>query len=355
MARRAYGRQSQKSGQDPGTLVHVGEPSSDKATLVVTLFDEKAISRTETSDVSILKERKDRPGNLWVDLRRLHEVPLVEAIGSCFQIHRLVLEDILNTTHRPNVESYDDYLFVSLKMLDYEAGHEGISSRQISLVLGSRFLLSFQEKEPDPFDILRQRLESPNSRMRRAGPDYLAYCMLDTVVDNYFVVLDKMAERIELLEEELLRNPGPQTLRTLHKVKTDLILLRRSVWPVRELASRLINDDSPLIKDSTRPYLRDLFDHTIHAVDTLETFRDIVSGMLDIYLSGVNNRLNEVMKVLTVIATIFMPLTFIAGWYGMNFKYMPELESPWGYPGVIVVSLVVVVSMLFFFRHKRWI
>jgi len=355
MARKKYGRHSQKSGQAPGTLFHVGESSAERARIVVRLFDETASSRTEISDVSRLKEFKTRPGTLWVDVHGLHEIPLVEAIGDYFQIHRLVLEDILNTTHRPHVESYEDYIFLSLQMLDYDTGFDGITTQQLSLIIGSSFLLSFQETEPDPFDTLRQRVELPNTKVRKAGPDYLAYCMLDTVVDNYFVILDRMAEKIELLEEGLLREPGPETLRTLHKVKTDLILLRRSIWPVRELASRMMNEDSPLIGEAIKPYLRDLFEHTIHAADILETFRDIVSGMLDIYLSSVNMKLNEVMNVLTVIATLFMPLTFLAGWYGMNFKYMPELGSPWGYPAVIVVSLLIVVSMLVFFRRKRWI
>jgi len=353
--RTRYQRHSGKSGQAPGTLIHVGRKRTEKTRIVAIDFDALRIQENITPTLSELSNFKSGSANVWVSIEGLHEIELINSIGDCFQIHGLVKEDILNTTQRPKIENFDDYLFIVMKMLDYDDKAEAINSQQISLVVGANFLLSFQEGVDDPFDPLRQRIRAESSRLRMSGTDYLAYCMVDIIVDNYFVVLDKLAERIELVEEELVRNPKPDILRVIHKLKTDLIFLRRSVWPLREIINRLINEDSPLVKDSTRPYLRDVFDHTIHAVDTIETFRDIVSGMLDIYLSSVSYKLNEIMKVLTIIATIFIPLTFLAGWYGMNFKNMPEIDSPWGYPLVIVAAIIITFSMLIFFRRKKWI
>ena len=202
---------------------------------------------------------------------------------------------------------------------------------------------------------MRERLKGGNVRIRKSGADYLAYCLIDTVVDNYFAILEKLSEKMEVLEEELVKNPGRETLQGIHRMKTDMIYLRRSIWPLREVVNTLGRGESALIKDSTLPYLRDVYDHTIHAIDTLETFRDIVSGMLDIYLSSVSNRLNEIMKVLTIIATIFIPLTFLSGWYGMNFKDMPELAWRWGYPMVICIALTVAAIMLIYFKRKKWL
>ena len=355
MNRTRYQRHSGKSGQAPGTLIHVGRKRTEKTKIVAIDFDALRIQESITPTLSELSNFKSGSANVWVSIEGLHEIELINSIGDCFQIHSLVKEDILNTTQRPKIENFDDYLFIVMKMLDYDDKAEAINSQQISLVVGANFLLSFQEGVDDPFDPLRQRIRAESSRLRMSGTDYLAYCMVDIIVDNYFVVLDKLAERIELVEEELVRNPKPDILRVIHKLKTDLIFLRRSVWPLREIINRLINEDSSLFKDSTRPYLRDVFDHTIHAVDTIETFRDIVSGMLDIYLSSVSYKLNEIMKVLTIIATIFIPLTFLAGWYGMNFKNMPEIDSPWGYPLVIVAAIIITFSMLIFFRRKKWI
>lgn len=355
MSKARHKRQSEKSGQAPGTLVHVGAMRTDRTRVFAIAYDEVQIHETEDPDLMELESLKAEPGNLWVNLDGLHETERVHAVGSCFDVHQLVLEDILDTTERPKTEDFDEYLVIIMKMLDYDHKTDEISSRQLSLVIGNRFLLSFQEGGDNTFEPVKQRLRTENGRARRSGPDYLAYCMADLVVDNYFVILDKVAERIELLEENLVRNPAAGTLKTIHSLKTDLIFLRRSLWPMREAVNRLINEESLLIKDSTRPYLRDIFDHTIHAVDTMETFRDMVSGMLDIYLSSVSNKLNEIMKVLTIIATIFIPLTFLVGWYGMNFKHMPELDSPWGYPSVILVALAIVVGMLVFFRRKKWI
>jgi len=226
----------------------------------------------------------------------------------------------------------------------------------MSLVLGPDYLLTFQEGlAGDPFEPLRERLRSGKGRLRSQWADYLAYSLVDMIVDNYFLVLEGLGERIESLEEEVIVSPTPTTLREIYRLKRELLFLHRSVWPLREVVNGLIRRESPFVKDTTIVYLRDLYDHTIQVVETLETLREMVSGMLDIYLSSVSNRMNGIMKVLTIIATIFMPLTFIAGLYGMNFRHMPELELTWGYPAVLLLMMAVTAGMIVFFRKKRWL
>jgi len=230
-----------------------------------------------------------------------------------------------------------------------------VQAEQVSLVLGSNFVISFQERVGDVFDEVRDRIRNAKGRIRKMGPDYLAYALLDAVVDNYFTVLEKFGEKIEAAEEELVANPTEKTLKQIHLVKRELLSVRKSVWPLRELISALQRGESGLIQETTGIYLRDMYDHTIQVIDTVESFRDMVSGMLDIYLSSISNKMNAVMKVLTIIATIFIPLTFIAGVYGMNFKYMPELQWRWGYGLILVVMGIVAVIMLFYFRKKKWL
>jgi len=226
---------------------------------------------------------------------------------------------------------------------------------QISLVLGPRFVLTFQERDNPVFEPVRDRLRKAKGRIRKLGPDYLAYTLIDGVVDSYFAILEKTGERIESLEEELVDNPSPKTSRQIHFLKKDLILLRKSVWPLREVVNALVKEDSPLIQDRTRFFLRDVYDHAVHVIETTETFREMVSEMIDVYLSSVSNRMNEVMKVLTIIATIFIPLTYIVGIYGMNFKHMPELEWSYGYPLLWLIMLGVALTMLVLFRRKKWL
>ena len=291
----------------------------------------------------------------WINLDGIHQLDNIEKIGKHFNIHPLVLEDIMNTGQRPKMEDYGNYLFIVLKMLHYDEKDDETKTEQVSLVLSSKFVLSFQENEGDVFDFVRERIRTDRGRIRKMGVDYLAYSLVDAIVDNYFMVLEKIGEKIEDIEEELVKNPTPEVLHMIHRLKRELIFLRKSVWPLREVISKLERWESPLIDKSIDIYLRDVYDHTIQDIDALETFRDMLSGMLDIYLSSVSNRMNEVMKVLTIIATIFIPLTLIAGIYGMNFKYMPELDWFWGYPMVYVVMLAVSAVMLVYFRRKRWL
>jgi magnesium transporter len=286
----------------------------------------------------------------------VHQVEAVEKLGNCFGLHPLVLEDILNTDQRPKMEIYGDYVYIVLKMLYGSGPRRLVETEQVSLILGSNFVISFQEGiEGDVFDPVRERIRSGKGFIRKMGADYLAYSLIDTIVDNYFVILEGLGERVELLEEELLVHSTTTTIQEIHKFKNEMILVRRMVWPLREVISGLGRRESPLIKETTEIYLRDVYDHTVQVMDTIEVYREMLSGMLDIYLSSVSNRLNSVMKVLTIIATIFMPLTFIAGIYGMNFKYMPELEWRWGYPAVWLIVAVIGISMLIYFKKKKWL
>jgi magnesium transporter len=229
-----------------------------------------------------------------------------------------------------------------------------VAAEQVSLILGPNYVISFQEGE-DVFEPLRERIKSGKGRIRKMGADYLAYALLDSIVDNYFAVLEKLGEAVEFLEEKLVTDPTRDTLHAIHNLKREMIFLRRSVWPLREVLGSLERGESPLVKDSTEVFFRDVYDHTIQVIDTIETFRDMLSGMLDIYLSSISNRLNEVMKVLTIIATLFIPLTFLVGVYGMNFKYMPELGLRWAYPVLWAIMVGTAVAMLIYFRKKRWL
>jgi magnesium transporter len=291
----------------------------------------------------------------WINVDGLHQVEVIEKLGECYGLHPLVLEDILNTDQRPKMEDYGEYIYIVLRDLDYSDKSNEIEGEQISLIVGSNFVFSFQEREGDTFDPIRDRIRNNKGRIRKMGADHLAYALLDSIVDNYFIILEKLGEKIEWLEEKLVTDPTRETLQGIHHLKRELLFLRKGVWPLREVINGLARGESSLVTEPTRIYLRDVYDHTIQTIDTIETYRDMVSGMLDIYLSSVSNRLNSVMKVLTIIATIFMPLTFLAGVYGMNFKFMPELEWRWGYPLVWLIMAGIGISMLIYFRRKKWL
>jgi magnesium transporter len=348
-------KRSEKAGLPPGTLVHIGEKRAEIPKITIMDYSEAHFQEKEVKTIEECFHFKENPTVTWINIDGLHQVEILEKLGECYGFHPLVLEDILNTDQRPKIEDYGEYLYVVLKMLDQSNQSKEILTEQISLILGQSFVISFQEKEGDVFDPIRERIRSGKGRIRKMGADYLAYALLDSIVDNYFIVMEKLGERIEFLEEELVKRPIPETLQTIHHLKREMIFFRKAVWPLREVIGSLERGELPLVKETTRIYLRDVYDHTIQVIDTIETFRDMVSGMLDIYLSSVSNRLNAVMKVLTIIATIFMPLTFIAGIYGMNFKHMPELEWRWGYPTVWIAVILIGVSMLIYFKKKGWL
>jgi len=346
---------SKKSGLPPGTLVHVGEKRTEHVRIRVLDYDEGHLEERDMASIDECFVYKDKPTVSWINIDGLHQVDLIENIGKCFDLHPLILEDILNTTQRPKLQDFEDYICLILKMITYDETENQLHIEQVTLILGSNFVISFQETEGDVFDLVRERLRKGKGKSRKMGADYLAYALLDAIVDNYFIVLEKIGEEIESLEDELLERPDAETVSGIHNLKRELIFLRKSVWPLREAVVGLEKGESSLIQEKTAIYLRDVYDHTIQVIDTIETYRDMVSGMLDVYLSSVSNRMNEVMKVLTIIATIFIPLTFLAGIYGMNFKYMPELEWPYGYPMVWVVVILIGIAMLIYFRKKKWL
>ena len=348
-------KRSRKSGLAPGTLVHIGEQKISKAKITIIDYNETSCEIKSSVSCEECYPYKDKPSVTWINIDGIHELPVIEKVGAHFGLHPLLLEDIVNTDQRPKLEDYDSYFFIVLKMLTLNPQNFEINSEQISLILGSNFVLSFQETEGDIFDPIRDRIKNNKGRVRKMGPDYLAYSLMDAIVDNYFIILEKLGERVEFLEDALVTKPTQATLHEIHKLKREMIFLRKSVWPLREVLAALERDESPLLTPQTSPFFRDVYDHTIQVIDTIETLRDMLSGMIDLYLSSISNRMNSVMKVLTVIATIFMPLTFLAGVYGMNFKYMPELEWPYGYYFTWLIMVVIGAAMFLYFKRKNWI
>ena len=348
-------RQSKPAGLPPGTLMYVGERKAEIVRITYIDYDEQNFAEKQVSAIEDCFAFKTTPTVTWINIDGLHDVQIIEKLGQQFELHHLVLEDILHTRQRPKLEDYDKYMFIVLKMLSFNGEQQAVEVEQVSLVLGTNFVISFQERIGDVFDQIRERIRNAKGRIRKMGPDYLAYSLIDAIVDSYFTILEKMGEKIELLEEQLAVEPTEQTLHQIHRLKREMIVLRKSVWPLREVISGLQRTESALIKDSTSIYLRDVYDHTIQIMDTIESFRDMVTGMVDIYLSSLSNKMNSVMKVLTIIATIFIPLTFIAGIYGMNFKYMPELQWRWGYEAILLIMVAVAIVMLIYFRRKKWL
>ena len=349
-------KRSKKSGLPPGTLVHIGEKKTEKTKITIVDYDEVKFEEKEAKTIEECFPFKDKPTTTWINIEGVHEIDIIEKIGKHFDLHPLLLEDIANTEQRPKMEDYGEYVFIVLKMLSYDENATEIKAEQVSVILGANFVISFQEGvKGDVFDSVRERIRSGKGRIRKMGADYLAYALMDAVVDNYFIILEKLGEKIEDTEEIILTNSTPEASRNIHHLKREMIFLRKSVWPLREVLSCLERGESSLIHATTRIYLRDVYDHTVQIIDTIETFRDMLSGMLEVYLSSISNRMNQIMKVLTIIATIFIPLTFIVGIYGMNFKYMPELEWPGSYFIVLGVMAIIGVWMLIYFRKKRWL
>jgi magnesium transporter len=354
--RRLTHKRSRKSGLPPGTPVHIGERKAGAARVSMVHYDGEQLIEEEVTDVSACQAWLSRPGVTWINIEGVHQIDLLEQFGTVFDLHPLVLEDIANTGQRPKVEDYGGYLYVVLRMLSLHAATQEVVGEQVSLVLGPNFVISFQEGiAGDAFDPIRGRLRTSKGRVRREGADYLAYSLIDAIVDGYFVLLEKLGEQIEVLDERMLTNRARELSRTIHHLKREMIWLRKTVWPLREMVSTLQRAESPLVRAPTTVYLKDVYDHTIEVIDTVETYRDVLSGMLENNLSLLTTRLNEVMKVLTVISTIFIPLTFIVGIYGMNFRYMPELEWPWGYPLVMLGMAGIAIALYFYFRRKKWL
>lgn len=346
-------KRSGKIGLPPGTPVYIGERKTDRVTLRVIDYDEDHVQERSVDDIRGLVAPPES-GVRWVDLIGLHDLDVLKGVADGFGLHPLVVEDIANTGQRPKVEDYGDYLYVVFKLLTYQ-GKADVDSEQVSVVLGRNFVISFQEREGDVFEPIKERIRSSKGIIRKQGPDFLVYSLLDIVVDHYFGVNEGLGDEIEVLSDRVLANPNPATMANIHHLRSLLMFLHRAVWPLREVVSGLQKKDSGLVAEATDVYIRDLYDHTIQVMDTVEIYREMMSDLADIYLSTVSNRLNAVMKVLTIIATIFIPLTFLAGVYGMNFKYLPEIGWRWGYPFFWLLCILVALVMVVFFRRKKWL
>lgn len=354
-------RRKHHVGLPPGTLEVPGEPrargeAKSEAWVQALAYGPDEARRTDITDMRDCGALLGRTPVVWIDVDGVHSPGILRQAGDLFGIHPLILEDISHTTQRPKLEDMESYLFITLKMLRYDVKARRVQEEQCSFVLGANYLVSFQEADGgDVFGEVRERILSGKGRARRMGPDYLLYCLMDAVVDNYFLVLEKVGDHIEDMEEALLATPTAAMLQDLHALRREALFLRRYVWPLREVVARLQTGGGDLVRESAMPYFRDLYDHTIQVIDTIETFRDVLSGLADLYLSGLSFKTNEIMKVLTMLSTLFIPLTFLAGLYGMNFKNMPELQWEWGYFAVLGVMGLTATGMLLFFRRKKWL
>jgi len=353
---RIYRVRKKQPGLPPGTLVHTGMKKIENVVIDVTEYSEETLNEKMVEQTEEIFKYRDSNLISWINICGLHDTSVLEKIGNHFNIHSLVLEDILNTEQRPKLDDYESQLYCVLKSIEYDENAGEITSEQVSFVLNKNWLITFQERLPDCFDPIRERLRKSKGRIRKCGADYLMYTLMDLVVDNYFAVLEKIGDSIQDLEDELVTQPKTENLNTIYKLRRELLFLRKSVLPLREVLNTMVRDDFDQISAGTDVFIRDVYDHVIQVMDTVETYREMISGMLDTYLSSVSNRMNEVMKVLTIIATIFIPLTFIAGVFGMNFDHFPELHWKWFYPlGFWSTIIVLGFLMYLFFKRKKWI
>jgi magnesium transporter len=343
-----------KIGLPPGSLVYLGEEKNQPVLISIFDYSPAEIVEKETYDSKDCLFVKEKDSVSWINLDGIHNVELIDSICRFFNIHSLTIEDILNTEQRPKIELKKEYLYLVFNMLTYHEIQHRISSEQVSLILLNNHVFSFQETQGDTFEPVRDRIRNAG-RIRNLGGDYLFYALIDTVVDHYFYILEKIGDRIEFLEETLMENPTTEILVDLYNLKKQVLTIRKSVWPMREIVMRLERGDFSQIGDETKIFFRDVYDHTIQVIDTVESYRDILSSLADLYQSVSGNKLNEAIKVLTVISTTFIPLTFITGLYGMNFKYMPELEWKYSYAVVWAIIIFTVSLMLYLFRRRRWL
>lgn len=347
-------KRAKKAGQPPGSAIYTGKKQSETKITVLT-YSEHDFHEYRAKTLEEVLPANQESGVTWIHVEGLQNVSLIQELAKRYHIHPLTVEDILNVDQRPKVEEFENYLFITLKMLIWNEKKCTFSTEQIHFILGKNFLLSFQEGENTYFKPIGERLRgSANQRMRQQGSDYLVYRLMDLIVDYYFVVLEGLGDQIEQIEDIIITDPKPENTRTIYRLKRRLMTLRKSIWPLREVISHLIQMDN-IFTPFTRIYLRDLYDHVVQAIDTVETCRDISASLLDVYLSSITNRMNEIMKTLTIIATIFIPITFIASFYGMNFQDMPELHWRYGYITVIALMIIMVFGMFVYFRKKKWI
>lgn len=344
-----------KVGLPPGTLIHTGEKGIGPIKISLIDYDANRLLEKKEATLNECLIYLGAPSVTWINVCGIDDSVAIETLGRHFGLHPLLLEDIMSSGQQSKLDNYKDNIYIVVRQLAYNEKKEEAEDEQVSLILGKNYIISFLESPQNIFSPIRERLQNPKSRLRQRGADYLCYTLIDCLVDNYFLILEKIDNKLEKLEIELFNGSTPNTLEKMHHTKREIILLRKAVWPMREVISNFRRMESPLIQDSTKLYIQDVYDHTIQAIDTIESFRDVTSGMLDIYLSNLSQRMNEIMKVLTIVATIFVPLTFIASLYGMNFKHIPELDWEWSYFTVLGIMFIISISMLYYFRRKKWI
>jgi magnesium transporter len=352
MSRRKSNRRL-KQGLPPGSLVFTGDRHTDAAFVTLVQYNEE--TGEEKTAIDAIVPPDEGTYLLWHDIRGLQNVPLIEQLGKQYNIHPLALEDVLNTQQRPKLEDYEDALFVVAQALSFDEKTQEVQTEQVAIYAGEGFLVSFQEKPNDTFLTVRDRILNGNGRIRKRRSDYLLYALLDTVVDQYYAVLDKLEEVIEVQEREILDNPTDSNKTSLYKLKLEIMALRKTIYPLRDAVSALSRTDNPLVQDSTRIFIRDLYDHIVQIMDTVDNWRDLLNGLFDLYLSNLSMRMNNVMRVLTIISTIFIPLTFIVGVYGMNFDNMPELHWHYGYFIIMGFMFLLGLFLLYLFKRKRWL
>ena len=350
-----FKRYAQKVGLPPGTLIHTGEERTEPVRITVTDYDDEYLHEDEVQTIEECLPFKETQTVTWIQIEGIHDTDVITEIGEHFGVNPLILEDLMSPTHLPKIEIHEDYVFIILKSLNYKASDSEISREQISLIIGANYVISLQENLGDVFIPVQNRLQNNRGRIRRMRADYLAYALIDVIVDNYFIVLDELNDGIELIEEEAITNPTPEVLASINVLRKKLLLLRRPILPLRDIVDEILHEETPLLDEETHLYFRDVYDHLIQVIQMLEMIRTAVSELFDTYTSAISHRMNEIMKVLTIVATFFIPLTFIAGIYGMNFRFMPELEMHWGYPAVLLVMVAIGIAMFIYFKLKKWL
>jgi magnesium transporter len=345
---------SLKKGLPPGTLHYIGDEKNFDVSIEQITYNELHYDSSTITDLELLQSDDIDAPVRWINIAGIHNKQLISSFGKIFGLHPLVQEDIMHAAQRPKLEDYDQYLYLVLRMISLNDETSEIRSEQVSIILFQNTVITFQENPEDIFDSLRERIKKGAGRIRKSRADYLAYCLIDSVVDHYFEVLERIGEKLEDVEEAIISNQFNSHFNELHNFKRELIFLRKSIWPLREVINYLYKAESKWINADTNVYFRDVYDHCIHVLDTLESYRDLTSGLMDLYLSSLSNKMNQIMKTLTIIATIFIPLTFVVGVYGMNFKNMPELLWHQGYFIIWIIMLLIATGMLWYFKKKKW-
>lgn len=344
-----------KIGTAPGTLVHIGNKYKQEVEITSVIYDEEIHKVYKTNKVEECLKKLENGKVNWINVEGLHDVDVIEKIGAKFKLHPLMLEDILYTGQRAKLDDYDNYIFIVLKMLIYDKVSKKVKAEQISLVLIDNYVITFQERNLGIFNNVAVRIKSAKGNIRKLKADYLLYALIDSVVDSYFKVLENIGDEIDEIEDELIDEPDREVLQKIHKLKKDMLFLRNCIWPLREVVNIMVKEDNSYFTANTIVYLRDVYDHIVQLIDTIEVYRDILSGMLDTYLSSISNKTNDVMKVLTIISTIFIPITFLAGVYGMNFENIPEIHFAYGYQAFWGISGLITILLIIYFKRKRWI